>query len=74
MSSSGKEGLSEKAARMAEIRIDRRAAGFAEVTVWVPDEEVRSFRDKAWEAVEAADRDFPHRAPAGRQRRQRSRK
>ncbi|WP_114963840.1 hypothetical protein [Tritonibacter mobilis] len=66
--------LSKIASRMAEIRKARRDAGFNEVTIWVPKEEVRTFRDLAWQAVEACGRSFPHRAPDGQHSRQRSKK
>lgn len=74
MSTPSKEQLQQKADRMAEIREDRREAGFTEVTCWVPKEQARSFRDYAWGLVEAVDRAFPHRAREGQRRRQRSKK
>lgn len=63
--------LSGKAARMVSIRQERRKAGFVEVTVWLPVEEVRRFRDKAWQAVEAVSRSFPRNTLLGQKRRQR---
>jgi hypothetical protein len=71
MSTPSKDQLQQKADRMAEIRGDRREAGFTEVTCWVPKEEARGFRDYAWALVEAVDRVFPHRAREGQRRRQR---
>lgn len=63
----------EKADRMAEIRKDRREAGFTEVTVWVPEEDTRDIRDLAWDLVDEAEREFPHRATGGNARRERKR-
>lgn len=65
----------EGAERMAEIRKARRKAGFSEVTVWVPNEHVRSMRDHAWELIEDAGRSFPHQmtGPLARRTSQRDR-
>ncbi len=63
----------EKANRMAEIEKDRREAGFAEVTVWVPEEVARLIRDLAWDLVDNAKRAFPHQAADGNARRKRKR-
>lgn len=66
--------LSDKAERMAEIRENRRAAGFSEVTVWLPNEYVREFRDRAWaiiDRVAARGRSFPHRTKGPLARRER---
>jgi len=65
---------SDKALRMAEIRQNRREAGFSEVTVWLPNEYIREFRDWAWEIIDKAatrGRSFPHRTrgPLARRRR-----
>lgn len=62
MTRTHKEILNDKALRMAEIRKNRRAAGFSEVTLWLPEEEAGRFREMARVAVEAVSRDFPHRA------------
>lgn len=74
MSGTNAQELSVKAARMATIRQERRQAGFVEVTVWPPVENVRSFRNLAWKAVEAVTRSFPRNTEIGKQRRQRGRK
>ncbi|WP_372574743.1 hypothetical protein [Ruegeria jejuensis] len=63
----------EKTARMQVIRRDRRKAGFAEVTVWVPEEYVRFARDWAWKLIDRVGRNFPHRAPDATARRERKR-
>ncbi|QDI74455.1 MULTISPECIES: hypothetical protein [Roseobacteraceae] len=74
MSKANTRVLSDKAARMVSIRQERRKAGFVEVTVWLPVEQVRHFRDKAWQAVEAVGRTFPRNSLLGQKRRQRGRK
>ena len=63
----------EQADRMAEIQKDRRKAGFAEVTVWVPEEVTRLIRDLAWDLVDNSKREFPHQATGGNACRKRKR-
>ncbi len=62
----------DKALRMAEIRESRREAGFSEVTVWLPNEYIHEFRDRAWRIIDrvaARGRSFPHRTKGPRARR-----
>lgn len=66
-SESKSSGLGPKAQNMADLRAERHSAGFREVTIWAPEEQIEEFRDKAWEAVDACDREFPKRS--GRRRR-----
>lgn len=66
-SSEKSSGLDRKAQHMADIRAERHGEGFREATVWLPEEDIDDFRDKAWEAVDACGREFPHRS--GRRRR-----
>jgi len=68
-----KSSLKDKADRMAQIRKNRREAGFTEVTVWVPEEDARAFRDLAWDRVDEAGREFPHRSSGPTARRERKR-
>lgn len=67
------ETLDEKAERMAVIRKARRKAGFAEVTVWVPNEQIRPIRDYAWDLIDKVGRVFPYRVKGAGARRQRKR-
>lgn len=69
-----KEALAQRQTRMAQIRKDRRKAGFTEVTVWVPEEEALGIWDYAWGLIAAVKRSFPHRAPEYSRRRNRSKK
>lgn len=59
-------GNDSKTERMRQIRQDRHAAGFREVTVWVPGDLVQWLRGAAWGLIDSWNQEFPHKDTARR--------